>query len=191
MAKKISKLRFDNFFVRRRPKSLNDLNNEYELNLSLVVYMRLHEALQLANERHNDEEKPVQSMEFFIKSFTKGSKPFRRILNDSEFKKLQIEKVNTVTSFFGIIDMEMVDRKNLRHCWGEWQKNYYGNKCREFLYKFRNNVLGTNDRVSKFVPGHNSECSLCIFNKEPLPIQSESFTHVFFTVYIPVSTVRL
>jgi hypothetical protein len=30
------------------------------------------------------------------------------------------------------------------------------------------------------VPGIESECSLCVCNKEPLPIQSETFIHLFF-----------
>jgi len=43
---KLAKLKFEDFFERGGPKSLENLNREYELNFSLVIYMRLHAALQ-------------------------------------------------------------------------------------------------------------------------------------------------
>jgi hypothetical protein len=33
--------------------------------------------------------------------------------------------------------------------------------------------------VSKFVHGHNPECTLCEISNEPLPRQAESFNHIF------------
>jgi hypothetical protein len=78
----LATLKFEDFFVRRRPKSLNELLADYGLNLTLVTYMRLYEALQFTvNSRRDDEIKQSQSLKFFIKSFEKISKPFRRILN--------------------------------------------------------------------------------------------------------------
>jgi hypothetical protein len=83
-------------------------------------------------------------------------------------------------SFFEITGLPVPDSSYLKKCWGFWNKSYLGNKCREFLFKFYNNILGTNDRVSKFVQGHNPECTLCEINKEPRPRQAESFYHVFY-----------
>jgi hypothetical protein len=40
--------------------------------------------------------------------------------------------------------------------------------------------LGLNARVCKFVQGIEPECSLCISNKEPRLVHSETFLHVFF-----------
>jgi hypothetical protein len=116
-----------------------------------------------------------------MKTFTRGSKPFRRILCHSEFSKQKIENVHTVKSFFEITGIVAPDPVQLRKCWGFWNKTYLGNKCREFLFKFYNNILGTNDRVSKFVQGHNPECTLCVISNEPLPRQAESFNHIFFS----------
>jgi hypothetical protein len=178
---KIAKLKFEDFFVRNRAKSQNDLLTEYGIDLNLVTYMRLHEALQFAvDSRRNNDPLPTQSLDFFVKSFEKGSRPFRRILRYKEDSKLKIKTLNTVKTFVEIVGIQIPEDDILRFCWGEWQKNYYGNRCKEFLYKFRNNILGTNQRVSKFVPGIEAECSLCVANKEPLPIQVESFNHVFF-----------
>jgi len=178
---KLASLKFENFFVRGGPKSLAELNNDYDLNFSLVTYMRLHEALGFAsNNRRDNIDKPSISLEFFVKSFDKGSKPFRRILSHNGLKKLKIESLNTVEKFFEITRTPKPEKDVIHACWGEWQKTFYGNRMREFLYKYRNNILGTNQRVSKFVVDHAPECTFCIFGKEPLPVHAESFNHLFF-----------
>jgi hypothetical protein len=160
---------------------MDNLNSEFGLDINLVTYMRLHEALQFAvDSRRNEEALPSQSLDFFLKSFEKGSKPFRRILRYKENSKLKICNLNTVKTFFELVSLPKPEDDILRFCWGEWQKNFYGNRCKEFLYKFRNNILGINQRVNKFVHDVDAECSLCTVNKEPRPIQVESFIHVFF-----------
>jgi hypothetical protein len=40
--------------------------------------------------------------------------------------------------------------------------------------------LGLNARVCKFVQDIEPECSLCMSNKEPRPVHSETFAHIFF-----------
>jgi hypothetical protein len=180
--KKIAKLKFEDMFVRGGPKSLFETNREFGINLSLVTYMRLHEALEFyKNKKNNDAVGPAVSIEFFMKTFTLGSKPFRKILCHSDASKQKIERVHTVQSFFEIIGIPVPDPAHLRKCWGFWNKNYLGNKCRQFLFKFYNNILGTNERVSEFVQGHNPECTLCEISSEPRPRQAESFCHVFFS----------
>ncbi len=55
--RKISKLKFEDFFVRRDvPKSLDELNREFSTTFALVTYMRLHEALEFAaNKKANED----------------------------------------------------------------------------------------------------------------------------------------
>jgi hypothetical protein len=36
-------------------------------------------------------------------------------------------------------------------------------------------------RVSKFVQGHNPDCTLCKLSNEQLPRQAEPFSHIFFS----------
>jgi len=178
--KKIAMLKFEDFFVRGGAKTLFELNREYGMNFSLATYMRLHEALQFfANRRRGaNVAKPSQSLEFFLKTFVKGSKPYRRILSES--RSLDIQTLNTVTSFCNIISANKPDINTLKACWGEWNKFFYTNRCWEFIFKFRNNILGLNSRVSNFVPGLQAECTFCVMNREPYPVMSESFIHLFF-----------
>jgi len=179
--KKIAKLKFEDFFVRRAAKSLDELNREFQTNFTLVTYMRLHEALQFArNKFDKDTSGTTKSLDFFLKSFEKGSKPFRRILQFKEIKTWKIEGLNTVKTFCEITALTQPCNDILRTCWGDWNRNFYSNRCSEYLYKYCNNILGLNSRVCKFAQNIDAECSLCNSNKEQRPIHSETFIHVFF-----------
>jgi len=177
---KIAKLKYDDFFVRRRPKSLHEINQEFGINLSLNTYLRLFEALNLFKNRWAGKSGPAQSLDTFLNGFEKGSKPFRRIIEYEAHSRLNISTLNTVKTFFELIGLPIENSSILRSCWGEWNGAHYKNRCREFLYKFRNNVLGLNVRVSKFANNIGAECSLCIEGKEPLPRRAETFLHLFF-----------
>ena len=48
-----------------------------------------------------------------------------------------------------------------------------------FLFKFFNNILGINTRLSHFVPNHSRGCTFCTLNGT-IPIPDETFLHIFF-----------
>ena len=48
-----------------------------------------------------------------------------------------------------------------------------------FLFKFYNNILATNLRVSKLNRETNPECTFCAING-PFPVPREDFSHIFF-----------
>jgi hypothetical protein len=117
----LAKLKYEDFFVRGRPKSLEDLNTEFDLNFSLVTYMRLYESMQFSvNNRRNMDIKPTQSMDFFLKSFETESKPFRRILGYKEKMGYNIATLNTVKTFTELVGTVKPNNEILRACWGEW-----------------------------------------------------------------------
>jgi hypothetical protein len=178
---KIAKLKFEDFFELNTPKSLDNLNLEFGLNFTLVTYMRLHEAFQFfVVSKRIDQPAPSVSLEKFVKSFIKGSKPFRKILRHAENIKLDVSSLNTVVTFHRIIDENIFEKEILKKCWGMWNSRHYGNRCREFIFKFYNNILGINVRVNKFVPNHDPLCTFCLTNNEPAPIYGETFKHLFF-----------
>jgi hypothetical protein len=60
-----------------------------------------------------------------------------------------------------------------------WNCNGILNRIRTFLFRYVNNTLGINTRLSHFVPGHSRGCVFCAINgKVPLP--DETFKHIFF-----------
>jgi hypothetical protein len=182
--KKIACITYDDFFSNGRQKTLDMLCDDTGINFNLVTYMRIHEALQFyKNTRGNVEPAPEQSVKFFLKTFTRGSGPYRRILEYGTNSKEKIENNNTVRTFINFLEIQVPEESVLRACWSAWNRNYFGNRQREFLFKFYNNILGVNARVAHFVPGHSAECTVCVINDEPAPRQAETFLHVFYECY--------
>jgi hypothetical protein len=83
-----------------------------------------------------------------------------------------------------LTDIDTPEERFLKFLWSDWNNGYFPNRCREFLFKFRNNTLGLNSRVCKFVNTVRAECTFCEINKEPLPINSESFVHLFLNCHV-------
>jgi len=156
------------------------VNTDQGLDFTLADYLRIHEALRFYSDTKNDSAVPAQSLEFLMKSFEKGSKPFRRILQFADIEKLKLNNVNTVKTFFSLIEIDPLVECFLKILLGDWNCGFYSNRCREFLYKFRNNTLGLNARVCKFVNTVDAECTFCCLAKEPRPVNSETFSHLFF-----------
>jgi hypothetical protein len=75
---KIAKIKFEDLFVRGGPKSLFETNREFGINLSLVTYMRLHEALEFyKNKKSNEVAGPAVSIKFFMKTLRPSGPPRR------------------------------------------------------------------------------------------------------------------
>jgi hypothetical protein len=143
--------------------------------------MRIHESLQFyKNSRGNVEPAPEQSLKFFLKTFTSGSGPYRRTIEYATNYKEKLANNNTVITFFNFLGIPVLEDPLLKSCWSAWNRTCYGNRHREFLFKFYNNILGVNARVAYFVAGHSAECTVCSINDEPAPRQAETFLHVFF-----------
>jgi hypothetical protein len=134
----------------------------------------VHESLQFFLEsRRNIEPAPEQSLKFYLRTFTKGSGPYRRTLELASFSKEKLENNTSVRTFYSFVGIPLSEES----CWSAWNKTYFGNRHREFLFKFYNNILGVNARVAHFVAGHSADCSVSLFNDEPAPRQAESFLH--------------
>ena len=63
------------------------------------------------------------------------------------------------------------------HC--IWSINFLAIRTREFIFKFYNNSLGLNTRISNFVENIDRSCALCTAGAI-LPACEESFCHLFF-----------
>ena len=63
--------------------------------------------------------------------------------------------------------------------YGAWNKLFLPSEIKVFLFKFYNNILGTNLRVSKFNRETKPECTFCPING-PFPVPREDFSHIFF-----------
>ena len=67
----------------------------------------------------------------------------------------------------------------IRGMLGAWNNNSLPGKIRTFLFKFYNNILGINARVSKFNNTVDPGCTFCTL-KNTRPVCKESFAHIFY-----------
>jgi hypothetical protein len=66
--------------------------------------------------------------------------------------------------------------KNLN---GDWNKSWYSNELRTFIFKFHSNILPVNTVLSHFVRGVSRNCTFCNITRNPDPVE-ESVFHLFF-----------
>jgi hypothetical protein len=92
---------------------------------------------------------------------------------------LKIENFNTVVTFCEITGTGGIEPNLLKNIWSFWNFSGQQNTIWEFTFKFYNNQLGINTRVSHFVAGHNRGCNLCTL-KNVNPTPDETFKHIFF-----------
>jgi exonuclease III len=120
------------------------------------------------------------NLEAYIARFKKGSRPFRRLLENLRNNKIKCKNKQTVKTFFRLIDMPLLDEPELEVLNKQWADNCYSNRLREFAYKFRNNLLGLNTHVSHFNANISRGCTFCNLNNT-VPVPDETFKHLFFS----------
>jgi hypothetical protein len=127
-------------------------------------------------------------LDAFATSFKRGSRPFRRTLEFERNYKLKSSQKQTVKSFFRLVDVHMLEESDLAKINSQWNIKSYPNKLREFILKFRNNLLGINTRVSHFNNNVSRACAFCTKNNIINP-PDETFSHLFF--YCPSTNLVL
>jgi hypothetical protein len=84
-----------------------------------------------------------------------------------------------VKTFFRLINLDVPEENVIKSVNTQWANKLLPNKVREFNFKFRNNVLGLNTRVSHFNQNVGRGCTFCTAARiEPVP--DEDFLHLFF-----------
>jgi hypothetical protein len=119
----------------------------------------------------------------FITRFKKGSPPFRKVFSQNCEHKLKVGTKPTTKTFFRLISNNVLPEPELEKIFGLWNQTFFPNKLREFIYKFNNNILGLNVRVSHFNQNISRNCTFCRLQNVPVPvpIPDETFIHLFFS----------
>jgi hypothetical protein len=77
----------------------------------------------------------------FLKKFKKGSKPIRKIFEQCKNAKIKLRSATRTKTFFKLIDIPIPNVDLLMGLNREWSLSCYPVKLREFIFKFRNNIL--------------------------------------------------
>jgi hypothetical protein len=177
---KIARVRLEDILIGQQMKSLDEINDSLDLNLTLAVYMRLSGAIHffLGKKVNSPPSVPVGVLQYMT-SYSKGSQKIRRVLMAKRAEALKIENLNTVATFCEITGTGGIESNFLKNIWSFWNFSGQQNTVREFTFKFFNNQLGINTRVSHFVAGHGRGCTLCTL-KNVNPILDKTFKHIFY-----------
>ena len=98
---------------------------------------------------------------------------------DEKFNKGKLTNMQQVKTYKKVTEIENIDNTRLRKMHAMWSRHFLDSKTRDFIFKFYNNILGTNQRVNKFNPATCPSCTFCnISNTLPAPL--ESFRHIFY-----------
>ena len=119
----------------------------------------------------------ITSLENFLQAKAKGSKMFRKVLTGG--KKAKIGQLTQYKTFCKLTDNVEIKEIRAREIFSEWSKIGNSSRYNVFLFKQCNNILGINQRVSKFNREIEPTCTFCTAAKK-LPAPLETFLHIFF-----------
>jgi hypothetical protein len=119
------------------------------------------------------------SISEFVTRFKKGSRNFRNIFAKTSAGKVTSSKNKKIKTFFQLVNVNILPDPDLEKFNSEWAKGFYPMKLRDFIYKFRNNILGINTRVSHFANNVSRTCTFCAI-ANPRAAVDETFCHLFF-----------
>jgi hypothetical protein len=109
----------------------------------------------------------------------KPGKKLRKILTARRQKPFNSEDQPTTKTFLNLTGLAYPNLKNYGICTSLWNRNGLSNRFKTFLFRFYNNILGLNTRLSHFVPNTSRKCTLCEITDGQQSVD-ETFIHIFF-----------
>jgi len=103
-----------------------------------------------------------------------------------EFACLKLEKTDNFirnhqfTTFFRLTNSNFASDSELSYRAALWNTQAFSNRQRTFLFKFFNNFLGLNTRISHFVENTSRSCTFCVLSGRVRP-PDETFFHLFLS----------
>jgi hypothetical protein len=181
----LDNIRICDFFTDQgRVKNIQQLSNILMSNLDRDTYSTIKKVLETSKYVYIRDKVTISNIQYpttseFVTRFKKGSKNFRNIFNKAEFGKVVSSKNKKIKTFFQLVNLEILPEPDLEKFQSEWAKGFYPMKVRDFVYKFRNNILGINTRVSHFANNVSRRCTFCVLANER-NILDETFSHLFY-----------
>jgi hypothetical protein len=176
----ITGLEAKDFFNVNGLKTRVELNVMYGVNLSINGYSRLatclnHYVRRLRPRISNNGSARTLAEEFI--ALKKPGKKLRQCITKKRKTVFDISKAKPVTKFLELTNLVFTDTGNISKCISAWNNNGISSRIKTFVFKFYNNILGLNTRLSHFVAGQQRGCNFC--NGTTVPVPDETFIHLF------------
>jgi hypothetical protein len=176
-----------------------DLYLTYGIEISVDGYVLLARCLNhyvqriRPNARNNGS---CISVEEDFGSLKKPGKKIRTTLTNYRKKNFKIEEAQSTVTFLRASGLTFTDPVSYGIRISLWGTRGVSNRIKTFLFKYFNNILGINTRLSHFVANRNRGCTFCEIKGTaapirarglvpvpvplPVPIPDESFEHLFY-----------
>jgi hypothetical protein len=177
-----TRLRAIDFFNVNGVKTKLELLIEFNLDLSLVGYADLVRCLNhyvrrlKPNERNNGSNTTLFESVGILK---KPGKKIRSLFLKKRRKAFELRTQGATETFLNVSGVSFPGEKQYGTAISMWNGQGITNRVKVFLFKFFNNILGINTRLSHFVPNHTRGCTFCSTNGIN-PVPDETFVHIFF-----------
>jgi hypothetical protein len=177
----ISGITARDFFNVNGIKTRLELLIDSGLNIPVEGYVRLvrclnHYVTRLRPNARNDGSN-LSILRDFIPLKNPGKK-IRVTLAKKRRKQFKLEDQASVKKYLEVTGTVFPGESLFEKLVTLWNCNGILNRIRTFLFRFFNNTLGINTRLSHFVPGHPRGCGFCVINGL-VPPPDETFKHIF------------
>jgi len=177
----LANIPFENFYGQWGLKTRAEMRIELGLDLSVEGYRDLGNALNyyLARIRVNpiNNGKSISFWEEFGNILQPGRK-IRASMLKRRKKPFDLEKQVFTVTFLRVTETEFDNGSNHSERMALWKKNGINNRMKTFIFKFFNNLLGINTRLSHFVDNWSRKCTFCN-SKGEINQSDETFKHLF------------
>ncbi len=176
--KKIMVLTWEKLTSQGALKTIDMINLELDIAFTNEQHAGLKNAYKSAVGRYRKVDADSQTIGGFLGRFRKGSKPFRNIVAKANVKQ-NLSLLPHIKTFLRLIDCGPPSDVRIKSLFCSWNKTVFSSRINLFKFKYYNNILGTNNRVSHFNREINAGCTFCNISG-PRPIPAESFSHIFY-----------
>jgi hypothetical protein len=137
------------------------LRSQMDNDTLLTIKTAVRDSLKMVSKGKISLPVPDPDIRIFLLRFRKGSKPIRRVFEMQKNSKITAKSLGKTTTFFRLIACPKPEESVCLDLYKEWCNNCYPIKVREFIFKFRSNLLGINTRVSHFNANVARGCTFC------------------------------
>jgi hypothetical protein len=163
-----------------------ELQFDYGINLTVAAYAKLASCLnnyvrKLRPNNRNNGSSRTMDMEFL--SLKNPGKKIRSWFTKKKNLAFDVTKSKFFVTFHTLTMTVLPNKTILGNRISMWTRTGLNNRVRTFIFKFYNNLLGLNTRLSHFVINQSRNCAFCTGTPDPVP--DETFLHLFF--YCPAT----
>jgi Reverse transcriptase (RNA-dependent DNA polymerase) len=168
-------LKISDLIINGRPLTKNQFTANIGFNITNELWQKLEKIRSAAKTKYgSDDYLPVKSSQQFFAEWKKGSKKIRLVLGRPQKKYVphnMIKYAENTETVIGLDNSEYLNKF--------WNRGYFSNDFRVFIFKLHSNTLPYNTILSHFVRDVGRNCTFCNLTQNPEE-EDENVLHFFY-----------